>query len=70
MQHGPLIQNPRLQQLATIKRSLIEAQIHTQDATAKARRAHDYDLAERLYDEVERLANEIDYIEILLLRLD
>jgi hypothetical protein len=37
-------------QLTTIKRFLIEARIHTQEATAKARRAHDKELAERLYD--------------------
>jgi hypothetical protein len=56
-------------QLTAIKRQLIAARIHVQEAQARSRRAGDTDLAERLHDIAGRIAAELDYVEMLLSRL-
>ena len=49
--------------LIALKRGLIAARIYVQDCAARARRGGDADLAERLRDITECIANELDYIE-------
>ena len=68
MQHRP-VNDPAREMLTTIKRSLIESRIHAQEGCAKARRAGDGELAERLYDVTERISAELDYPEMKLARL-
>jgi hypothetical protein len=53
---------PKTTMLA-LKRALISARAVVQDATATARRAGDTDLADRLRDIAERLADELDYVD-------
>jgi hypothetical protein len=55
--------------ITEMKRQLIAARSYVQDAKAKARRGGDADLAERLHDIAERVANELDYLDMLLARL-
>jgi hypothetical protein len=50
-------------ELIAIKRDLISAGIPIQEAVSKAKRAKDDDLAERLGEIVELLANELYYID-------
>ena len=54
--------------LSELKRQLIAARSRVQDAKAKVRRGGDADLAERLHEISERLANELDYLDRLLAR--
>jgi hypothetical protein len=56
-------------QLTDIKRQLIAARIHVQEARARSRRAGDTDFAERLRNIVNRIAAELDYVDVLLSRL-
>jgi hypothetical protein len=62
----PNLIQPARSQLIEIKRLLIAARIHAQEAEAKARRTDNRDLAVRLYDITDMLANELDYVEMLL----
>jgi hypothetical protein len=54
--------------LIAIKSALIGARSAVQDCTARAHRGGDKDLAERLRDIAERLADELDYVDRLLSR--
>jgi hypothetical protein len=54
--------------LIAIKSSLIGARSAVQDCAARAHRGGDQDLAERLRDVAERLADELDYVDRLLSR--
>lgn len=49
--------------LGVSKRLLLAARTATQDANAAATRAGDTDLAERLREIAERLADELDYVD-------
>ena len=51
------------QTLITMKAALINARSLVQDSASRARRGGDFDLAERLRDIAERLADELDYID-------
>jgi len=55
--------------LNSVKRDLVAARTHVQEAAALARRIGDALLAERLRDITECLANELDYVEGLIARL-
>jgi hypothetical protein len=52
--------------LIAIKSSLISARSAVQDSAARAQRGGDKNLAERLRDIAERLADELDYVDRLL----
>jgi hypothetical protein len=55
--------------LLDVKRQLIAARCHCIDASAKARRAENRELARRLHRFEDLLALELDFIEALLSRL-